>query len=137
MNFEPIPVNKDNLRQEIKNIMHEEGVFLSKVATGEGISRIELTQKMARKQMSIDLANTILSYIGCELAIVRKKNFNLEVGEQKQPMAEITFDGEQKALLLVDEVEKMIIKLVDMKKDLESENKKFREKRETVQGGFL
>ena len=38
---------------------------------------------------------------------------------------------------LVDEVEKMIIKLVDMKKDLESENKKFREKRETVQGGFL
>ena len=137
MNFEPIPVNKDNLRQEIKNIMHEEGVFLSKVATGEGIPRIELTQKMARKQMSIDLANTILSYIGCELAIVRKKNFNLEVGEQKQPMAEITFDGEQKALLLVDEVEKMIIKLVDMKKDLESENKKFREKRETVQGGFL
>ena len=137
MNFEPIPVNKDNLRQEIKNIMHEEGVFLSKVATGEGISRIELTQKMARKHMSIDLANTILSYIGCELAIVRKKNVNLEVGEQKQPMAEITFDGEQKALLLVDEVEKMIIKLVDMKKDLESENKKFREKRETVQGGFL
>ena len=137
MNFEPIPVNKDNLRQEIKNIMHEEGVFLSKVATGEGISRIELTQKMARKHMSIDLANTIFSYIGCELAIVRKKNFNLEVGEQKQPMAEITFDGEQKALLLVDEVEKMIIKLVDMKKDLESENKKFREKRETVQGGFL
>ena len=52
-------------------------------------------------------------------------------------MAEITFDGEQKALLLVDEVEKMIIKLVDMKKDLESESKKFREKRETVQGGFL
>lgn len=137
MNFEPIPVNKDNLRQEIKNIMQEEGVSLNKVATGEDISRIGLTQKMARKHMSIDLANTILSYIGCELAIVRKKNFNLEVGEQKQPMAEITFDGEQKALLLVDEVEKMIIKLVDMKKDLESENKKFREKRETVQGGFL
>ena len=137
MNFEPIPVNKDNLRQEIKNIMQEEGVSLNKVATGEGISRIGLTQKMARKHMSIDLANTILSYIGCELAIVRKKNFNLEVGEQKQPMAEITFDGEQKALLLVDEVEKMIIKLVDMKKDMESENKKFREKRETVQGGFL
>ena len=73
MNFEPIPVNKDNLRQEIKNIMHEEGVFLSKVSTGEGISRVVLTQKMARKQMSIDLANTILGYINCELAIVRKK----------------------------------------------------------------
>ena len=62
---------------------------------------------------------------------------SIEVGEKKRPMVEVTFDNESKALLLIDEVEKMIVKLTEMKRNLESGNRKFQEKRVTSQGGEL